>query len=191
MMRSIIGASMRLRFLIIVLAAVLMVFGAMQLRAMPVDVYPEFNPPMVEVQTEALGLSADEVESLITTPMEADLLIGVAWLDQMYSESVTGLSRILLVFEPGTDPIRARQMVQERLTQAHALPNVSKPPVMLQPLSSSSRVLLGVLARWNIKPRLMGVPGVANVAVWGQRERQLQVQVDPQQLKAKGVTLQQ
>jgi Cu/Ag efflux pump CusA len=136
--------------------------------------------------------------------MEADLLNGVAWLDQIYSESVTGLSRILLVFEHGTDPIRARQMVQERLTQAHALPNVSKPPVMLQPLSSTSRVMivglsskdlspieLGVLARWNIKPRLMGVPGVANVAIWGQRERQLQVQVDPKQLQAKGVTLQQ
>jgi CzcA family heavy metal efflux pump len=204
MMRWIIGSSMQLRFLIIILAAVLMAFGATQLRSMPVDVYPEFNPPLVEVQTEALGLSAAEVESLITTPMEADLLNGVAWLDQMYSESVTGLSRILLVFEPGTDPIKARQMVQERLTQAHALPNVSKPPVMLQPLSSSSRVMmvglsssslspieLGVLARWNIKPRLMGVPGVANVSVWGQRERQLQVQVDPEQLKAKGVTLSQ
>ncbi|HJZ46197.1 MAG TPA: efflux RND transporter permease subunit [Roseiflexaceae bacterium] len=204
MMRWIVGASLQLRFLIVILAAVLMAFGISQLRSMPVDVYPEFNPPLVEVQTEALGLSADEVESLITTPMEADLLNGVAWLDQLYSESITGLSRILLVFEPGTDPIRARQMVQERLTQAHALPNVSKPPVMLQPLSSSSRVMIvglsskdlspiemGVLARWNIKPRLMGVPGVANVAVWGQRERQLQVLVDPQQLKAKGVTLHQ
>jgi CzcA family heavy metal efflux pump len=204
MMRWIVGTSLQLRFLVVILAAVLLVYGSTQLRAMPVDVYPEFNPPTVEVQTEALGLSADEVESLITTPMEADLLNGVAWLDQLYSESITGLSRILLVFEPGTDPIRARQMVQERLTQAHALPNVSKPPVMLQPLSSSSRVLIvglsskdlspiemGVLARWNIKPRLMGVPGVANVAVWGQRERQLQVQVDPEQLKAKGVTLHQ
>jgi CzcA family heavy metal efflux pump len=204
MMRWIIQSGMQLRFLVVILAAVLMVFGIVRLRSMPVDVYPEFNPPLVEVQTEALGLSAAEVESLITTPMEADLLNGVAWLEQMYSESVTGLSRILLVFEPGTDPIRARQMVQERLTQAHALPNVSKPPVMLQPLSSSSRVMIvglssntlspiemGVLARWNIKPRLMGVPGVANVAVWGQRERQLQVQVDPAQLQAKGVTLQQ
>jgi CzcA family heavy metal efflux pump len=193
---------MQLRFLVMILAVVLMVFGVAQLRAMPVDVYPEFNPPLVEVQTEALGLSAEEVESLITTPMEADLLNGVAWLDQIYSESVVGLSRILLVFEPGTDPIRARQMVGERLTQAHALPNVSKPPVMLQPLSSSSRVMMvglsssdltpiemGVLARWNIKPRLMGVPGVANVAIWGQRERQLQVQVDPEQLRDKGVTL--
>jgi CzcA family heavy metal efflux pump len=204
MMRWIINASMGLRFLVIILAAVLLTYGFSQLRDMPVDVYPEFNPPLVEVQMEALGLSAAEVESLITVPTEADLLNGVAWLERIYSESVSGMSSILLVFEPGTDPIKARQMVGERLTQAHALPNVSKPPVMLQPLSSSSRVMmvglstqelsqieLGVLARWNVKPRLMGVPGVANVAVWGQRERQLQVQVDPEQLQDKGVTLQQ
>jgi CzcA family heavy metal efflux pump len=195
---------MGIRFLVIIVAAVLLVYGFSQLREMPVDVYPEFDPPLVEVQTEALGLSAAEVESLITVPTEADLLNGVAWLDQIYSESVAGMSSILMVFEPGTDPIRARQMVSERLTQAHALPNVSKPPVMLQPLSSSNRVMmvglsseelslieLGVLARWNIRPRLMGVPGVANVAVWGQRERQLQVQVDPAQLQTKGVTLDQ
>jgi CzcA family heavy metal efflux pump len=195
---------MGVRFLAIILAVVLLVYGFSQLRAMPVDVYPEFDPPLVEVQTEALGLSAAEVESLITVPTEADLLNGVAWLEHIYSESVTGMSSILLVFEPGTDPVGARQMVQERLTQAFALPNVSKPPVMLQPLSATSRVMLvglsskelslielGVLARWNIKPRLQGVPGVANVAVWGQRERQLQIQVDPAQLQAKGVTLNQ
>src|SRR5437773_9451377 len=95
-------------------------------------------------------------------------------------------------------------MVQERLTQAHALPHVSKPPVMIQPVSSTSRVMMvalsstdlslidmSVLARWRIKPRLMGVPGVANVAIWGQRERQLQVQVDPDRLAASGVTLNQ
>ncbi len=204
MMRWIIGWSVGLRFLILVLAGALMVYGITQIRAMPVDVFPEFDPPLVEVQTEALGLSAAEMEALITVPLEADLLNGVAWLDQIYSESVVGLSSILLVFEPGTDPIRARQMVQERLTQTFALPNVSKPPTMLQPLSTTSRVMmvglssddlsltdLGVLARWNIKPRLMGVPGVANVAVWGQRERQLQVQVDPEQLRDYGVTLQQ
>ncbi len=202
MMRWIVGSSMQLRFVVLILAAVLMIFGSSQLRSMPVDVFPEFDPPLVEVQTEALGLSSAEVELLITTPMEQDLLNGVAWMSHIYSESVTGLSSILLVFEPGTDPIQARQMVQERLTQAHALPNVSKPPVMLQPHSTTSRVLIvglssqdqsliemGVLARWNIKPRLMGVPGVANVSIWGQRERQLQVQVDPQHLQDKGVTL--
>ena len=203
-MRSIIESSMRLRYLIVILAAALMVFGIVQIRSMPVDVFPEFNPPLVEIQTEALGLSAEEVESLITTPMEADLLIGVAWLDRIYSESVTGLSSITLVFEPDADPIQVRQMVQERLNQTYALPNVSKPPTMIQPLSSTNRVMMiglssqdlslidmGVLARWNIRPRLMGVPGVANVAVWGQRERQLQVQVDPQELQKSGVTVQQ
>ncbi|OUC06527.1 hypothetical protein RY27_20500 [Litorilinea aerophila] len=204
MMRWLIGVSLRLRFLILVFAAVLLLGGIVQLREMPIDIYPEFDPPLVEVQTEALGLSAEEMEALITVPLEADLLNGVAWLDQIYSESVAGMSSILLVFEPGTDPIRARQMVQERLTQTFALPNVSSPPTMLQPLSTSSRVMMvglssnqlslvqmGVLARWNIKPRLMGVPGVANVAIWGHRDRQLQVLIDPATLQEKGVTIQQ
>ncbi len=204
MIRWLVESSMKLRYLVIILAAMLLVFGFAQLQQMPVNVFPEIDPPYVEVQTEALGLSAEEVEAFITVPMEADLLNGVAWLDQIYSESVAGLSSILLIFEPGTDPIRARQMVQERLTQAHALPNVSQPPVMLQPLSSANRAMIvglssdtlspiemGVLSRWIIKPRLLGVPGVANVAIWGQRERQLQVLVDPAQLHAEGVTLSQ
>jgi CzcA family heavy metal efflux pump len=204
MIRWIVESSVRLRLLIVIFAGVLLVYGIVQLRNMPVDVYPEFDPPLVEVQTEALGLSAAEIEALLTVPLEADLLNGVAWLDQIYSESVAGMSSILLVFEEDTDPIRARQMVQERLTQTFALPNVSSPPTMLQPLSTSSRVMmvglssesislleLGVLARWNIKPRLMGVPGVANVAIWGHRDRQLQVLVDPERLQANGVSLQQ
>ena len=74
--------------------------------------------------------------------MEARLLNGVALVDDIRSESVPGLSSIVLIFEPGTDLDRARQVVQERLTQAHALPNVSKPPQMLQPLSSTSRVMM-------------------------------------------------
>ncbi|MBE9475446.1 MAG: efflux RND transporter permease subunit [Chloroflexi bacterium] len=204
MIRGIIRQSIRLRYLVIILALVLMFFGIIQLPEMAVDVYPEFNPPLVEVQTEALGLSATEIEALLTVPMEADLLNGVAWLDHIYSDSVAGLSSILMVFEPGTDPIRARQMVQERLTQSFALPNVSTPPTMLQPLSTTSRVMMvslssddlslidmGVLARWNIAPRLMGVPGVANVAIWGLREWQLQVQVDPEDLQEMGITLNQ
>ncbi len=204
MIRWIVEASLKLRFLVVIIAAVLVAYGLSELRQMPVDVYPEFNPPMVEVQTEALGLSAAEVESLITLPMEADLLNGVAWVEQLYSESVPGMSSILLLFEPGSDNIQVRQMVQERLTQAHALPNVSKPPVMLQPLSASNRVMMigfsakemslidmSVQAHWNIKPKLMGLPGVANVAIWGQRDQQLQVQVDPKELQAKGITLDQ
>lgn len=168
------------------------------------DLIPEFTPPIVEVQTEALGLSAEEVEALITVPLEADLLNGISWIETIRSKSIPGLSSIVMTFEPDADIWKARQLVQERLTQAHALPNVSKPPVMLQPLSSKNRILkiglsssdmstvdLSVEAHWNIRPRLLGVPGVANVVVWGFQDRQLQVLIDPEQLASLGLSLQQ
>ena len=123
-------------------------------------------------------------------------------MEDIRSASVPGLSSIRLTFEPGTDLFRARQAVQERLAQAFAIPHVSKPPQMLQPVSSTGRTMLiglssttlspieiSQLARWTIKPRLMGVEGVANVSTFGQRERQLQVQVDPTRLQANGVSL--
>ena len=202
MVRHSITWSLKFRYLVFVAAIALMGFGIVQLRNMPVDILPEFSPPYVEIQTEALGLSAEEVEQLITLGMEQDLLNGVPWLRTIRSESVAGLSSVVLVFEPGTDLTRARQMVSERLAQAFALPHVSKPPTMLQPRSATSRVMIvglssktlsliqmSVLARWTIGPRLMGVPGVSNVAIWGQRDRQLQVQVDPKQLLDKKVSL--
>nr|AGS49739.1 cobalt-zinc-cadmium resistance protein CzcA [uncultured bacterium esnapd14] len=204
MIERIVGAGQRFRLLILPIAAAAMLVGAIQLPSARVDVLPEFAAPTVRIQTEALGLSAAEVEQLVTVPLEQNLLVGVAWLDEIRSESMTGLSSIELVFQPGTPVLDARQMVQERLTHAHTLPNVSKLPVMLQPVSSSNRVLMvemsstsvsmidqSVLARWRIKPRLLGIPGVANVSIWGQRERQLQVQVDPVKLKAAGVSLSQ
>jgi CzcA family heavy metal efflux pump len=207
MMNWIVGWSMKFRLLVLALAGGMMFFGITQLHNAPVDVLPEFMPPRVEVQTEALGLSAEEVETQITVPLEADLLNGVAFLDEIRSKSVPGLSSIELIFEPGTDIMDARQVVAERLTQATALPtgNVySTPPQMLEPLSTTNRVMMirlssqelspiqmSVLARWNIRPRLLGVPGVANVAMWGFRDRQLQVQVDPEHLRDRGVSLQQ
>ena len=204
MMRWIVRSSLRSRGLVVAAAVAVLVLGVGQLQQMPRDVLPEFRPPTVEVQTEALGLSAEEVEELITAPLEQDLLNGVAFLDVIRSESLPGMSRIEMIFEPGTPIERARLVVNERLTQAHALPNVSKPPQMLQPLSSTSRVMMiglsskaqslidmSLLARWTIRPRLLGIPGVSNVAIWGQREQQLQVQVDPAQLQAKGVSLDQ
>ena len=134
--------SLQFRILVLAVAAGLIAFGLMNVPQIAVDSMPEFAPAHVEIQTEALGLSAAEVEQLITSPMEADLLNGVAWLDEIRSKSVPGLSSIELVFEPGTDLLRARQLVAERMTQAHALPNVSAPPLMMQPLSSTSRVLM-------------------------------------------------
>lgn len=203
-MSEVVRAVARYRYLVIILAAVLLVVGTMSLRERSLDLLPEFSPPIVEVQTEALGLSAEEVEALITVPLEADLLNGISWIETIRSQSLPGLSSIVMVFEDGTDVWKARQLVQERLTQAHALPNVSRAPTMLQPLSSSSRVMqvglssstltnieISVEAHWNIRPRLMGVPGVANVSIWGQRNRQLQVLVDPRRLRSANVTLRQ
>ncbi|MES2947316.1 MAG: efflux RND transporter permease subunit [Pseudomonadota bacterium] len=204
MLQWIISSSLRLRTVVLSLAAVLLIGGIWHTRNVPLDLVPEFSPLSLDVHTEALGLSASEVESLITVPLEADLLNGVPWLHSIESESITSLSSIEMFFAPGTDLIKARQMVQERLTQAHALPNVSSPPVMLQPVSSASRIMniglsspsvslieMSVQARWNIVPRLVGVPGVANVSVWGLRNRQVQVQVDPARLHNKGITLDQ
>ena len=98
MMRSIVGSSLKYQFLVITIAIALMAFGVTQFRGMPVDVLPEFSPPYVEIQTEALGLSAEEVEQMITVPIEQDLMAGVAWLDVIRSESVPGLSSVLIYF---------------------------------------------------------------------------------------------
>ena len=206
MIRGVVGGSMKLRGLIVGLAATIVVIGIATLPDAPADVYPEFTPPYVEIQTESLGLSAAEVEQFLTVPLEADLLNGVEGVDVIRSSSTPGLSSIVLVFEQGFDVYKGRQLVQERLTQlgGAAFPNVSKPPTMLPPLSSSSRVMMiglnsdeltpiqqSVIARWTIRPRLMGVQGVANVAVWGMRDQQIQVQVEPDKLRREDVTLDQ
>ena len=201
-MTWLITTSLRLRAVVLALAVVLMVYGLRRLENAPLDVFPEFAPPKVEIQTEAPGLSTEEVESLVTMPLE-NALNGIPFLSVMRSKSVLGLSSITLLFQPGSDLIRSRQLVQERLAvEASRLPAVARPPVMLSPLSSTSRVMkIGVsseklsqmeltdLARWTIRPRLMAVQGVANVAIWGQRDRQFQVLVDPERLQAHGVSL--
>ncbi len=204
-MKWLIASGIQSRLVVASIAALLIIFGSLQLRDMQLGVFPEFSPVYVEVQTEALGLSAEEIEEILTVALEQDLLNGIAYLDEIWSESIPGLSRVVCVFEPGTDPMVARQVVAERLTQAHALPNVSKPPTMLQPYSSTSRIMmvglspkspdlslidLSVLTRWTIQPYLMGIEGVANVSIWGQRKRQLQVLVDPKTLGDRGVALQ-
>ena len=195
-------AALTQRVLVLACAALLVVLGLRASGNVPLDVFPEFAPPMVEVQTEAPGLSTEEVESLITVPIETQVN-GVPGLATLRSKSVLGLSSVQILFDRGTDVIRARQLVQERVAQVQArLPTAARPPVMLPPLSSTSRAMkigisskkldqmqLSELARWTIRPRLMAVPGVANVAIWGLRDRQLQILVDPDRLRAAGVTL--
>jgi len=203
MMHWVVEWSLKFRLIVVALAVAMLFVGIAQLRSMPVDALPEFAPPYVEVQTEAPGLSAPEVEQLVTLNLE-ELLNGTPWLQSIHSTSITGLSSIILVFQPGTDITRARQLVSERLSLAYTLPNAARPPVILPPLSATSRVMmvglssrqvsaidLSVLAQWTIRPALLSVPGVANVAIWGMRDRQLQVLVDPQTLRAHHVTLDQ
>lgn len=202
MMTWLVSTSLRLRVVVVALMGVVLIVGVRVIRRTPLDVFPEFAPPYVEVQTEVPGLSTAEVEALVTVPIE-NALNGTPWVQTSRSKSVMGLSSVVLFFQEGTDLQAARQMVQERLTlAAGSLPSVAKSPVMLSPLSSTSRALkIGIssdklsqmemttLARWTIRPRLMSIAGVANVAIWGQRDRQLQVLVNPDRLRAHNVTL--
>jgi CzcA family heavy metal efflux pump len=204
MMRWIVGSSLKFRFIVVAAGAALMYFGIGQLRDSPVDVFPEFAPPQVEIQTPSLGLSAAEVEGLVTVPLE-QALAGMPGLSEVRSKSVPQLSSIRLIFEPGTDLLLARQLVQERVaTVAPTLPSWSSPPFMIQPLSATSRVMkiglssdelslidMSVVAYWKIRARLLRVPGVANVPIWGERLHQFHVNVDPARLAANGVSLNQ
>lgn len=202
MLNALLAFSLRFRVLILVAALLLLLFGIRAARKTPLDVFPEFAQPMIEIQTEAPGLPSEEVESLVTLPLET-ALAGLPELATLRSKSVLGLSSIVLLLRSGADLLRARQLAQERLAlEAPRLPSLARPPVILPPLSATSRALkigvsstklsqleLSELVRYTLRPRLLAVPGVANVTVWGQRDKQLQVLVDPQRLAAQGVTL--
>ena len=201
-MRWIVETSLRYRYLVMFLAVVLMVAGIGKLRNSAVDVFPEFAPPKVEVQTLSMGLSATDVEELVTVPLE-QALNGVPGLDVMRSRSVTDLSDIFLIFKPGTDLIYARQLVAERIAAVYpTLPTWAAPPVIIQPLSSTSRAMkigissdkyddmdLSMIAFWKIRARLLDVPGVANVPIYGEKIKMPQVHVDPARMLAHNVTL--
>jgi CzcA family heavy metal efflux pump len=202
MMRWIVKTSLNFRYIVVAAGLAMMLFGGAVLRDSPVDVFPEFAQPKVEIQTYSLGLSAEEVEELVTVPMEQTLQ-GLPNLATVRSKSVPALSSIVLLFNRGTDLLRARQLVQERVEAiTPTLPTWSSPPVMIQPLSSTSRVMkiglssnelslieMSTIAYWKIRARLLRVPGVANVPIWGERLQQMHVQVDPKKLQENGVSL--
>jgi Cu/Ag efflux pump CusA len=201
-LRRIVDVSIRLRLLVVALAVAIMVTGIMRLAQLPAEALPGTSPPTVDVQTEAAGLSAAEVESLVTLPLEKDLRNGVAGVADITSDSVAGLSAIELRFAAGTDPDQAGDVVRQRLSRAATPSGASGRPVITQPASAASDVMLigltsgtlsladvSVLARWAIVPRLLALPGVANVSMFGQAGPQLQVLVDPARLAADHVTL--
>ena len=201
-MRWIVSRSLRFRWLVLFAAAGLIAYGVAQIPNTKVDVFPEFSPAQVEIQTIALGNSSNEVEEFITVPIE-ERLNGLPGLQDLRSKSVSQLSSIRLIFERGTDEMRARQLVQERLAQVTSdLPTWAAPPWMMPPLSATSRIMkiglepkglnlveMSSVAYWKIRQRLLRVSGVAQVNIFGERLQQRHVQVDPAKLAENGVSL--
>ena len=201
-MTWIVGGSLRFRYLVVAGAVAMMAIGATSMHSMRVDVFPEFAPPRVVIQTACVGLSTSDVEQLVTVPME-QALNGVDGLDEMRSKSVPQLSSIELLFTPDTDLLQARALVQERLaTVATSLPTWAAPPVMLAPVSAQGRAMevgmtssdqsviqMSMTAYWDIRARLLQVPGVANVAIWNERLHMMTVHAIPAKMQAHNVSL--
>jgi CzcA family heavy metal efflux pump len=198
MLAAIIRWSLRFPIVVCALAAILVVYGVVVLVRAKYDVFPEFVPPQASVQTEAPGLVAEQVELLVTLPIE-QAISGASGVQAVRSETISGLSVVTVVFQEGTDPYRSRQIVAEALGEVAArLPAGVKPP-KLTPLVSSTMDLLKLgfvsdklsplelrdLVQWTIRPRLLAVPGVARATLYGGDERQLQVEVDPKELNSR------
>jgi CzcA family heavy metal efflux pump len=215
MLSWLVRVSLQYRVVVVVAAAALMIVGVYAAMHSPLDVFPEFAAPLVEVQVEAPGMSSEGVERLVTIPLES-AFNGVPQMTVMRSKSVQGLSSVQMIFERGTDVFQARQMVTERLgVAAERLPKHQvEAPHVLPPLSSTSRIFkiglkpkapdqlekgepllsqtdVSVLMKWVIEPRLYAVPGVANVSTYGLHHKNYQVLVRPSDLRDYGVTLQQ
>lgn len=200
-LRTVVGTSLRHRWVVITLAVLLVGHGAFTLAHAKYDVFPEFAPPQVAVQAEAPGLAPEQVELLVTQPIET-ALEGMPGIQSLRSSSIFGLSVATVVFDPTTDIYRDRQLVAERLaTVQGALPAGVDAPVITPLTSSTATVLLVGLtsdrlspmdlrteADWTVKRRLLAVPGVANVQVFGGEVKQFQVQLHPNRLVRFGLS---
>lgn len=202
MLPAIIRWSLRFPVVVCALAIILVVYGGVVLLRSKYDVFPEFVPPQASVQTEAPGFVAEQVELLVTLPIE-QALSGASGVEAVRSETISGLSVVTVVFQESLDPYRSRQIVAEALAEVGArLPAGVRPP-KLTPLVSSTMDLLKLgfvsdkltplqlrdLVQWTIRPRLLAVPGVARATLYGGDERQLQVEVDPRTLNARDLAL--
>ena len=202
MLNAIVSFSLRFRGIVIALACALLGYGIFSLLRSSYDAFPDFAPPEVSVQTEAPGLSPEQVEVLVTQPIE-NSINGATGIGSLRSRSIQGLSDITVVFRTGTDIYRDRQLVAERLSAvANELPTGVQPPLMTPLTSSTAWVMevdftsdkqslmdLRTIADWTIKPHILAVPGVAGAEINGGDVRQLQFQFDPQKLVQYGVSV--
>ena len=202
MLNKIIQWSIENRLVVLIAAAALLVYGGIIAARAPVDVFPDLTAPTVTILTEAHGMAPEEVESLVTLPIEASMN-GTAGVFRVRSNSAAGISIVFVEFNLGTDIYRARQLVTEKLAQVR-LPSGIRPPT-LGPISSTMGEILLIsmtsqttsamdlrsLADWVVRPRLLGVPGVAQVMIIGGETRQYQVLLDPAKLRDYGLTLRQ
>ena len=202
MLKAIVQFSLRFRGVVVALACVLLGYGLYVAANAKLDVFPNFVQPQVTVQTEAPGLSPEQVEVLVTRPVEA-AMSGLGNMESMRSESIQGLSIITVVFEEGTDVFISRQLLAEKLVHtAGKLPLGVQSPKM-SPLTSATMDVLKIgltseklspmelrtFADWTLKPRLLAVPGVAKCSSFGGDVRQLQIQVHPERLLAYDLAL--
>lgn len=194
MLKSVVRFSLRQRGVVIALACALLLYGIYSLRTARYDVFPEFAPPQVSIQAQAPGFSPEQVEQLVTTPIE-NAIIGVTGVKTLRSGSIQGISVITVIFQNKGSIYLDRQLVAERLgTLGGQLP-AGITPVMTPLTSTTSWVMevalssqklspmdLTTVANWVVKRRLLAVPGVANVSVFGAMTRQIQIQYNPEKL---------
>ena len=201
-MDALIRWSIRYRVAVAALSVVWLVAGVLFALNAPLDVFPEFVPPQVTIQTEAPGFAPEHVEQIITRPIEA-AVNGAPGIESMRSESVYGLSVVLITFKEDVDPLTIRQGISERLaTLAGELPaGVTQPK--LTPLTSSTMDVLKFglvsnvvdaytlrdIADWTINPQLLSLPGIARVTVYGGAVREVQIQPDVDRLAGLGISL--
>ncbi|MFL5296513.1 MAG: efflux RND transporter permease subunit [Phenylobacterium sp.] len=201
MLSAIVGWTLQRPRLMAAAALVLLIYGAIVLGRAKLDVFPDFVPAQVEVQTEAPGLTAEQVEQLVTRPVEA-AINGAAGVAAIRSQSIAGLSAITVNFAEGAEPFRARQVVSEALNEVDPLPaGVSTPKVT--PLTSSTMDLLKVgftserltpmqlrdLVDWTVRPHILSADGVARATVYGGQIRRIEVRIRPDALAARGLGL--
>ena len=201
LLSGIVGWTLKRPRLVIAAALMLLIYGGIVLSQAKLDVFPDFVPAQAEVQTEAPGLTAEQVEQLVTRPVEQSVN-GAAGVAAVRSESISGLSVVKVIFAEGSDPYRARQVVSEAISEIGGLPaGVSAPKVT--PLTSSTMDLLKIgftsdrlspmelrdLVQWTVRPRLLSAAGVARATIYGGQVRRLVVRVRPSDLAARDLSL--